>query len=157
MSRSAVLLFASAVGLAGCGVTPPPPAVETHAVDGTVVVAGRRAANAQVVFHPTAVDDTPRRYPVGVTGADGTFRLTTLTADDGAPAGEYVVTLLWLDESIPLDCCEGIDVTRHDRLHGLYADAGKSTLRATVRPGRNEVLLVAEPGSVGWNLPRAGR
>jgi len=133
---------------------PPPPVVQVYPVEGKALVHGRPAKNAQVVFHPVNSTDPTPRYPVGVANPDGTFQLTTLSANDGAPAGEYVVTVLWMDETIPYDCCENPDLTTHDRLHGQYLDPATTTLRATVRPGPNAVTLHADPGARGWNLPR---
>src|SRR5258708_5016359 len=65
MRRSAVLLFALAVGLAGCTASPPAgPSV--HPVEGTVIIAPRKEANATVAFHPLA-PDAPPLYPAGLT------------------------------------------------------------------------------------------
>lgn len=133
---------------------PLPPAVQVYPVEGKVLVHGRPAKNVSVAFHPINSTDPTPRYPVGVTGTDGTFHLTTLSANDGAPEGEYAVTVLWLDESVVYDCCECPDPSIHDRLRGEYCNAAKTTLRATIRPGSNEVILHADPGARGWNLPR---
>jgi len=72
----------------------------------------------------------------------------TYSLGDGAPEGEYAVTVLWIDPMSPYDECG--DVTLHDVLKGRYLDATQSTLRASVVPGSNEIKVVAEsPG--GWN------
>jgi hypothetical protein len=83
--------------------------------------------------------------------------LTTKSIDDGAPEGEYIVTIIWLNDSVPLDECCGFDPLPYDRLHGLYADSATSTLRAKVQPQANEITLIASVGSTGWNLPRRKR
>lgn len=153
MRRSATLA-AVLVTTLGVGCYQPPPAVQVHPVEGKVFVHGRPVRNVSVVFHPVHSSGPTPRYPVGVTGADGTFRLTTLTANDGAPEGEYAVTVLWPDESIVFDCCENPDPATHDRLRGQYLDPATTTLRATIHPGCNEVTLHADPGARGWNLPR---
>lgn len=128
--------------------------VHVHPVEGKLAVSGRPAGNSHVVFHPIEKGDSIPRYPVANTRPDGSFRLTTYAAGDGAPAGEYVVTVVWVNEAIPVDECEGADLMTHDRLCGLYADPATSQLRATVRPGHNEITLQAAAGGRGWNLPQ---
>ncbi len=66
----------------------------------------------------------------------------------------HVVTVVWLNESIPIDECEGADLVIHDRLCGLYADPATSQLRATMHPRHNDITIQAAPGGKGWNLPR---
>jgi len=149
----APLLAAAALVCAGCG----PPAgrtpVPVHPVEGKLLVVDRPATNARLVFYP-AGGSPGSVCPVGVTGPDGRFRLTTYTTDDGAPEGEYVVTVLWPNETFPADDCDVANMATHDRLGGLYLDPAKSELRATVRPGHNTITLHATVGGSGWNLPR---
>src|SRR5215510_11437286 len=62
-----------------------------YAVEGNVRMNGEPAANLNVAFHP--LDGDKNRFcPVGRTDDKGTFRLTTRSGADGAPAGEYSVT-----------------------------------------------------------------
>lgn len=141
--------------LAGCSGRPQdPPRVPVHAIAGKLIVGGRPAGNSRVVFHPIEKGAGAPLVPVANTQPDGTFRLTTYTHGDGAPAGEYVVTVVWVNEAVPVDECEGVDLMTHDRLCGLYADPVTSSLRATVTPGNNEITIQAAPGGRGWNLPR---
>jgi hypothetical protein len=144
----ALALLAVIWGALGCG---RPSKVPTHPVSGKLTVSGQPAANAQVAFHPLD-EGAPRAIrPVGKTAADGTFSLTTFTPGDGAPAGEYAVTVIWIDDSNPVDECA--DPISHDRLTGRYADPSKTKLRATIQPGQNEVnLKAAVAGS--WTFPR---
>jgi hypothetical protein len=53
---------------------------------------------------------------IAVTEPDGSFRLMTYAADDGAPAADYVGTIFWRDEWIPIDDCQGENLTKHYRL-----------------------------------------
>jgi hypothetical protein len=143
--------------LAGCsGQSKDPPHVPVYPVEGKLIVSGRLAGNSRVVFHPVDKGDSISLRPVANTRPDGTFQLMTYAAGDGAPAGEYIVTVVWLNESIPIDECEGLDLTAHDRLCGRYADPATSQIRATIRPERNEIVLHATAGGDGhgWNLPR---
>jgi hypothetical protein len=47
----------------------------------------------RVVLHPLSNDSSIR--PQGVVDALGNFRVTTFRDGDGAPPGEYIVTLVW--------------------------------------------------------------
>src|SRR5262249_10851529 len=53
-----------------------------------------------VTFHPKGKADLTTHLPVGLTKEDGTFTLTT-GQKEGAPAGEYVVTVIWSEEVAP--------------------------------------------------------
>lgn len=65
---------------------------QRYPVRGTVLLNDAPLAEAMVVFHPKIVDDHMPR-PVAQTNAAGEFVLTTLTPADGAPAGEYSITV----------------------------------------------------------------
>ena len=131
-SGQAVLL----IGLIGCG---GPREGAVYPVSGTLTVGGQPVANAMVAFHPLDQAGSQGVLPVACTGPDGRYRLRTYAAGDGAPAGEYAVTVVWPDASEPRDECE--DVAMHDRFQGRYADPARSPWRVTVEPGRNEVPL----------------
>ena len=65
----------------------------TFPVEGRVLIRGQPAEGVQVFLHPC--DAVQRGKPRGVTDADGRFRLRTYHEGDGAPAGEYLVTVYW--------------------------------------------------------------
>jgi len=113
-------------------------------VRGKLLIGGKPAAGAHLVFHPLNPQIVSRA--VGVTKPDGSFQLMTHSAADGAPAGDYVVTIFWHDDSVPEEDCEHHDEdhVEHDRLHGLYFDSTKSPLRATVRRGSNDLTIKAD-------------
>jgi hypothetical protein len=54
---------------------------------------------ALVILHPLNDPDPRAPRPVARVGADGRFSPTTYSADDGAPAGEYAVTVAWVKET----------------------------------------------------------
>jgi hypothetical protein len=105
-----------------------------YAVEGRVLVNGEPAENLSVAFHPLDRDKNVL-CPVGRTNSKGIFHLMTRSNGDGAPAGEYHVTLVWPDGSI--DECECSDPALHDRLKGLYAKADQSTYRVKVGTSGN--------------------
>ncbi|WP_165226889.1 hypothetical protein [Aquisphaera insulae] len=124
------------LGLAGCG---GPRRATVHPVAGTLTVRDRPAAHVMVAYHPLGRVAVGESLPVGCTGPDGRYRLMTYAAGDGAPAGDYAVTVVWPEDSPPGDECPG--ETTHDRFEGRYADPASSPWRVTVGPGTNEVPL----------------
>ena len=80
---------------------------------------------------------------MAITQLDGSFELTTYAMHDGAPEGEYRVTVTWPDDSMPEDECECVDVLQHDRLSGKYADPQTTSLLVTVLPRENHLNLSA--------------
>ncbi len=136
------------VAAAGCGRDE---LARVHPIAGRIEVNDRPAGNAHIAFHP--LDSSSVRVSAGVSRPDGTFTLTTFTTGDGAPAGEYAVTVFWQNEAMPLDECLCPDPLLHDRLYGLYGDARTSELRATVHAGANDITLRPAVGGRGWNLP----
>lgn len=134
--RVALLLFA--FGLSGCG---DDGRLETHPVEGQVVVNGTPAAGCVVTFVPLDPALKGVVMPAGTVGEDGSFKLTTYETGDGAPAGEYGVTLRWEANKWPgRDADKGVDpivTVRPDRLMEQYASPEKSGLRATVAEGEN--------------------
>jgi hypothetical protein len=107
------------------------------AVRGTVTAKGVPVAGALVVFHPRGETGGAVVRPTAVTGEDGTFVLRTAGAE-GAPAGEYDVTIVW-EKPIPPAARKSPGIDRQDALNGKYARAAESGLKATIQPGDNEL------------------
>lgn len=108
------------------------PATQTFfPAEGVLLVNGEPVANACIAFHPVP-EGEDARYPVGRTDAAGRFRLSTESGSYGAPSGDYVVTIVWVDESG--DECKCAEPLKHDLLQGHYADPKLSGIRVTVRP-----------------------
>jgi hypothetical protein len=122
--------------IAGCADSRPTP---LYPVAGKVLVNGLPAAGAMVAFHPLNEIHGSGCLPVGTTDDDGTYRLTTYATGDGAPAGEYAVTVIWPDGT-PHDCSDE-GTLKHDLLKGRYADATARRRTVTVCPGPNDILL----------------
>jgi hypothetical protein len=121
-----------------------------YAVEGKVLVNGEPAENLNVAFHPLAGDKN-RFCPVGRTNSKGIFQLTTHSDADGAPLGQYRVTLVWPDGL--MDECECPDPILHDRLKGLYAKADQSTFQVRVSSSGNSFWFNAERPPIHDRLP----
>lgn len=105
----------------------------TFPVSGRVLLPdGKPAEHALVVLHPVGDAGEGVGKPHGKVGADGTFKLTTYAADDGAPAGEYRVTVeLWL-------AGKG-DEPPANRLNPKFSKPETSGLAATVGAGLTDL------------------
>jgi hypothetical protein len=114
---------------AGCGDTFRP-------VKGKILVNGQPAVGAQVMFFPEGKADINYVPPTGTAAEDGTFTLAT-GGKPGAPAGKYVVTVVWPDPNKKLTAAEKMqglgDIP--DLLKGQYATPDKSKLRAELKGG----------------------
>lgn len=138
----------------GCQQSPPPRAFR---VKGRLFVDDQLAAKACIAFHPIDKVKSQGRCPVAMTQRDGSFELTTYAMHDGAPEGDYTVTVTWPDDSMPVDECECVDPLLHDRLSGKYADPQKTSLLVTILPQDNQINLCAQGvkrnGRPGLDLP----
>jgi hypothetical protein len=135
LALSAILAAGLAVGC-GKGRTP------AYPTEGQLLIGGKPAVNVFVLFHPVNATGPGVLRPSATTDADGKFRLTTYDAYDGAPAGEYVITLLYEPVNSPLFRPKG----KPPKVPPEYTKMETSKLRATV---------AAQPGNVvePINLP----
>ena len=88
----AILSVLTAVG---CQQQPTELRVPVAPVAGAVVFDGQPTPGALVVFHPVQGTQSQTPPARGTVRDDGTFDLTTYEANDGAPPGEYKVTIEW--------------------------------------------------------------
>jgi hypothetical protein len=117
--------------------------VSVYPVRGAVLCKGRAAAGAFVIFHPVTESEAIQRMrPHAVVGPDGTFALMTYRDGDGAPAGDYRVTIEWPAED-PRNPSDPNDPESEpsgpDRLRGRYANPDTSGLQATVDTRKNQL------------------
>lgn len=127
-----VFVATLAFGLASCSKTDAQS--PTFPVSGQILLPdGKPAEHALVIFHPVGQAAGPK--PRGKVLANGTYQLTTYGVDDGAPAGDYQVTVeLWL----PGRPDEGPT----NRLNSKYAKPESSGLTATVGTGPAEIKTI---------------
>src|SRR5438477_1135804 len=88
-----VSLFGIALSLLGSCEKKRYDAIPLYTVRGKVLVDGQPAAGAVVHFHPATPSEKNKLYPAAKVEADGSFALTTFENKDGAPPGEYLVTI----------------------------------------------------------------
>jgi hypothetical protein len=128
------LLFSALVlAGAGCGGKARKP---VFPVKGQVLVNNKPAAHAVVIFHPLEESEPRPTAATAETEADGTFKLSTYTAGDGAHAGSYVVSVTWPERT---GASGGDADAAPDRLGGRYANPKTSKLQAQVREGPNDL------------------
>jgi hypothetical protein len=133
LSAARWLVLAGAIFATSCG-------GRRATVEGQVFCDGKPAIGAVVFFSPKGADDLTARRASGVVGPDGTFTLSTAKPGDGVAPGEYIVTIVWPEEvktnKLTMSPEEQAPA---DRLQGRYADRSRSTLHATVKPGKNKL------------------
>lgn len=130
----------AAVMAAGCGGAAKEP-IKTHQVTGQVYYLKKPAEGIKVYLLPVAapvVPDIPAN-PRGVTGPDGTFKISTFAEDDGAPEGRYQVLLFW-----PPGEKDSADEGDEDKLLGWY-DAINTKITARIKPGENVLPPIEIP------------
>lgn len=124
-------LAALTLALPGCGGRPGP-SVPIYPTEGKVLVGGQPAAGALIVLWARP-ERTPPICPNATVAEDGSFRLTSFAKNDGAPAGEYAVTVVWS----PTTRVDGETYEEPDRLKGRYSNPNTSGLQATIKTGKN--------------------
>lgn len=139
-------LTLAAVVVAGCSESEPQ--TDVYPVNGTVTAEGKPLSRAVVTFHPVnppkgaRPDDPASALRIADADADGKYFLSTYTAADGAPVGEYVVTVV--PSGGP--SVEDGDAARSSRPARpaadltRYAKKDTSPLKAAVKAGDNSGL-----------------
>jgi hypothetical protein len=100
---------------------------------GKVFYQGKPTENAIVFLHPLENADSEGIRPHGVVGADGSFRIGTHNASDGAAAGSYAVSIIWKKAPTGGDN-DGVNL-----LPVRYQSPATSRLRVEIREGSNEL------------------
>lgn len=107
------------------------PELVSVGVTGKVLIDGQPPARAEIRLKPKVpLQDPVKRSlePYAIVQADGTFEVGTYLSDDGAPPGEYAVTLVW-----PTVTIEGGEETFGlDRLGGRFSDPAAPIARVVV-------------------------
>ena len=130
---SLVLLAAS------CGARPGH--VPVYVARGQVLFLGRPTPHAFIALHPLDPKDKDVPHPTAYTDAAGRFDLSTYASGDGAPVGDYAVTIVWWVSAPVKDAQEGDDAPTLNRLPSRYSDAKTTNLRAQIGAGVNELTF----------------
>lgn len=115
---------------------------------GKVTRKGQPVPKAMIRFHPVnpdlvkVPDGKPGSPPslTTETEADGSFIVSSYYADDGMPAGDYVVTVAAGQPESDVENSDGLPPKRspaNAKNADPYRDAKTSPLKATVKPGDN--------------------
>jgi len=127
------VLTATVLLSAGCG-------AGMGQVDGKVVwqdgTPAKELAGSHVVFESAETRTSAR----GIIGPDGSFKLGTKAADDGAPVGEYEVMILENRKNANADGT----LLMPPVLASRYGDLKTSGLKATVKSGVTPIILTVE-------------
>ncbi len=127
--RVLALLAAAALGCSSGDRVP------MHPVRGQVLYNGKPVKGAQVVFHPLEPQSVNVQKPLAYTDAEGRFSLMSERPGDGAPAGEYAVTV----EQRERTAWGREEVKARNLLPTRYSQPKTSGLRFQVQPGENEM------------------
>jgi hypothetical protein len=124
--------------LSGCGGKKEVKKLPLQPVTGKVMVNGKGTEKATLTFHPlTPINEPGKRsiIPTARVAADGTFKVGFYEATDGAPVGEYAITIEW-----PTFREEGgEEVAGPDRLQRRYATKQRPAAKFTVKEGENKI------------------
>jgi hypothetical protein len=118
------------VAVVGCG--PPDGQMAVYPVSGSVTVAGQPASGAKVTLIglDEKFNDPKSPIPTATVGGDGSFQITSYSAGDGAPDGNYRVVILW-EESLPANDDPESAPKPKDKLGGKY-NHDNSELKVTI-------------------------
>jgi tetratricopeptide (TPR) repeat protein len=104
--------------------------VRVYEAQGKIEFQGKPITNAAIFLHPVGVNDVSFPRPRATVKADGTFVVGTYTKDDGAPVGEYKLTVAWFD-------MESGHMPRN-LLPPKYSKPESSTVTVRIQDGKNQ-------------------
>jgi len=89
-----LVLLPALAGIVGCGSAVDPDRVPVFPATGQITFPGKSLSGAFVVLYPQGAKASSELRPRGNVTEDGKFSLSTYETNDGAPAGEYKVTVV---------------------------------------------------------------
>ncbi|MGE3314845.1 MAG: hypothetical protein AB7O26_06970 [Planctomycetaceae bacterium] len=135
-------LMSAAFIVSGCGKSHP---VGCYSVEGQVLMDDKPLYEARVVFHPLTPLPENIAKPIAVSDEQGKFSLTTFEKDDGAPPGEYAITVEYRELRLVGE--EEIRDGR-DLLDPMFSDPKRTSLKYEVIEGKNDVPPLKVHGPV---------
>jgi hypothetical protein len=127
-----VLVAGLVLSLAGCTKSDRP---SVYPVNGKVFYKGKPAEGAYLTLVPLDENAAGRPRPGALVKKDGSFRLSTYTSHDGAPAGRYAATIIYRSPEKKIDD----ENAGPDLLRGRYSDPKTSLLHVEIKEGTNEL------------------
>lgn len=113
---------------------------QTWPTTGSIMINGAAPEGAVIELRSSGqAPDTRDSRPWGVVDAQGKFMLTTYENGDGAPAGDYKVTVKWpptVDRPSLVD-----------RLDGAYSDPSRSPFSVSIDEGENTIEEIRITGA----------
>ena len=143
--RSKIITSALLVLFAiGCGGEEKPTGqLKAYPVFGKVNFEGKSLKNAEIKLFNMEKDDMAKNQvlprPKGRVKEDGTFFISTYKAGDGAPIGEYALTISWKGDLKGFDEEEDDLDDLPELLPYKYTVPMQTTVRVIVTEGENEV------------------
>ena len=150
VSRASRLALVLGIGLVGClpgcgkekGTSDRLPTFPVH---GKLLINGSPAPGAMVKF---IAEQHEGRVPTAIVREDGSFSASYYDTEDGAPAGEYKLLVVWM-----LPPPEG--GMAQDALGGRFLDPARPVATITVVPAENRLPLMELSTPTGSNLNTA--
>lgn len=118
--------------LTGCGEAKKPGRVPVFPTAGSVAVKGKPEADVMLLFHPLG-DGLKDVRCYARSAADGSFKVSTYETGDGAPEGEFAVTMTWPTVSVE-DGGFG-----EDRWKGKFNNPQSTPFKATIKGPQTEL------------------
>lgn len=125
-----------AIAMTGCGEAKPA-RTPVFPIKGTITFKGQPMPGALVALHPKSpIEGTPS--PRANVTKEGAFEVSTYDGGDGAPAGDYTLTVLWYKQvKNGADIVAGPNVVPQK-----YAKVETSDLTISVKEGVNELAPI---------------
>src|SRR5437870_3229905 len=108
-------------------------------VSGKVYFEGQPATGALVVFHSLGQSELKEAKPRAVVEEDGSFRVTTYAAKDGAPPGDYAISIAWKRKTVKNPRGKGTPRKMATNFPERYQDPKTSGLVVHIRQEANEL------------------
>jgi hypothetical protein len=113
------------------------PRVQVYPITGKVTYKGKPPAGARVVLRPIGGTAVEGLVPSGAVKVDGSFAITSFDPEDGAPEGDYAVTVEWYKYD------EKIGGIGGNVIPDEYANPSTSPVKVTVQGGPTSIPPIA--------------
>jgi hypothetical protein len=108
--------------------------------EGQILLDNKPLAEAIVTLYPQGLPPGITEPSRGITGLDGKFHLSTFSADDGVPAGEYAVTVIHYPMQKQL---EGGYTAGPNDVPKKFASAKTTDLKILIAEGKTTIPALA--------------